>query len=126
LVEQYNGYVVVDSMTINGQLTLGENIADLGGLLVSYYGLQKALEGKPKEKIDGFTPEQRYFLAFASDWRTMQRPEALKLQINTDPHSPAEFRVRGPLANLVEFQQAFGCSADAKFMRKPEEIIKIW
>lgn len=126
LVEQYNGYVVVDSMTINGQLTLGENIADLGGLLVSYYGLQKALEGKPSQKIDGFTPEQRFFLAFASDWRTMQRPEALKLQINTDPHSPAEFRVRGPLANLVEFQKAFGCSADAKFLRKPEEMIKIW
>ncbi len=126
LVEQYNNYVVVDGMTINGQLTLGENIADLGGLLVSYYGLQKALEGKSREKIDGFTPEQRFFLAFASDWRTMMRPEALKLQINTDPHSPSEFRLRGPLANMVEFQKAFGCTAEAAMLRAPENMIKIW
>ena len=126
LVDQFNKYVVVDSMTINGQLTLGENIADLGGLIVGYYGLQKALEGKPRTMIDGFTPEQRYFLAFASDWRTMQRPEALKLQINTDPHSPAEFRVRGPLANMPEFQKAFGCGEDAKMMRSPESIVRIW
>ena len=126
LVDQYNGYVVVDDMTINGQLTLGENIADLGGLLVAYYGLQKALEGKERTLIDGFTPEQRFFLAFASDWRSMMRPEALKLQINTDPHSPAEFRVRGPLANMPEFQKAFGCGADAKMMRSPENIVKIW
>ncbi len=126
LVDQYNGYVVVDEMTINGQLTLGENIADLGGLLVAYYGLQKALEGKERTLIDGFTPEQRFFLAFASDWRSMMRPEALKLQINTDPHSPAEFRVRGPLANMPEFQKAFGCGADAKMMRSPENIVKIW
>lgn len=126
LVEQYSNYVVVDDLKINGQLTLGENIADLGGLLVSYYGLQKALEGKSREKIDGFTPEQRFFLAFASDWRTMMRPEALKLQVNTDPHSPSEFRLRGPLANMVEFQKAFGCASEAAMLRSPDAMIKIW
>ncbi|MBI3538801.1 MAG: M13 family metallopeptidase, partial [Candidatus Eisenbacteria bacterium] len=106
--KQYDGYVAIDSMHVNGKLTLGENTADLGGLSVAYGALQKALAGKPRTKIDGFTPEQRFFLSYAQIWRSNTRPEALKLRINTDPHSPGRFRCIGPLSNMKEFQDAFG------------------
>ncbi len=109
VAEQFSGYTVLDSLHLNGRLTLGENIADLGGLAVAYAAMQKALDGKPRPKIDGFTPEQRFFLSYAQIWRRLQRPEALRTQVNTDPHSPAHWRVNGPLSNLDEFAKAFGC-----------------
>ncbi len=109
LVEQYNGYVAVDDLHVNGQLTLGENIADMAGMIMSYHALQLALAGKERQMIDGFTPEQRFFLSWAQVWRGNVRPEALKLQVNTDPHSPAKFRSIGPVVNLPEFAAAFGC-----------------
>jgi putative endopeptidase len=112
--KQYANYVVVDTMHINGKLTLGENIADIGGLKIAYLALQKSLEGKPHpEKIDGFTAEQRLFLAFAQGWRRNTRDEALRLMLTTDPHSPPRFRVMGTIANLPEFGQAFSCKAAA-------------
>jgi putative endopeptidase len=126
IVRQYSAYVVIDSLTINGKLTIGENIADLGGLTIAYTALQRALEGKPRPVIDGFTPEQRFFLAWAQIWRRTVRPEALRLQVKTDSHSPARFRVHGPLANLREFQEAFGCGEGAGFLRTANERITIW
>ncbi|MHC4055863.1 M13-type metalloendopeptidase, partial [Bradyrhizobium sp. 25ACV] len=84
-------------------MTLGENIGDLGGLAIAYTALQNALKGKQVELIDGFTPEQRFFLSFAQVWRRNVRPERLRMQIKTDVHSPAEFRVNGPLPNLQSF-----------------------
>lgn len=126
LVTQFSNYTAIDSLNVNGELTLGENIADLGGVLVSYYALQKALADQPRQEIDGFTPEQRFFIAYASNWRSKYRPELMKLVVNTDPHSPPEFRVLGPLANIKEFQQAFNCEATDKMLRKPEEQIVIW
>jgi putative endopeptidase len=127
LVKQYGGYVAVDNLTVNGDLTLGENIADLGGLRLAYLALQKALAEKPAPaKIDGYTPEQRYFLSYAQVWRGLMRPEALRLQVLTNPHSPARFRVLGPLYNMPEFFKAFDVSPDnAKGHLNPKPV-QIW
>ena len=124
---EYNDFVGVETMHINGKLTLGENIADIGGVKIAYYALQKSLEGKPRPKeIDGFTPEQRFFLAFAQNWRRNIRPEALKLMLQTDPHSPPRFRVLGVVANLPEFARAFNCQSGDPMMRPENAQVKIW
>jgi putative endopeptidase len=126
IVKQFSGYVAIDSLHVNGELTQGENIADLGGVKLSYAALMKTLAGKPQEKIDGFTPEQRFFLSFASIWRDNQRPEALRLQVNTDPHSPARLRVNGPLSNLDEFAAAFDVPEGAPMRRPAADRVTIW
>ncbi|MBI1807931.1 MAG: M13 family metallopeptidase, partial [Ignavibacteria bacterium] len=100
--KQFNGYAALDTQHVNGKLTLGENIADLGGLTIAFAALRKTFEGNPKPpSIDGFTQQQRFFLAFAQIWRQNIRPEALRLRLNTDPHSPGRFRCMGPLSNMV-------------------------
>ncbi|HUL45096.1 MAG TPA: M13 family metallopeptidase [Bacteroidota bacterium] len=124
--QQFDGYVAVDTIHVNGRLTLGENIADLGGLTVAYAAMEKALEGKSRDKIDGFTPEQRFFLSFAQIWRQNIRPEAQRLRILTDPHSPGRFRCIGPLSNMVEFLKAFNVPDGAAMARKPDERARIW
>ncbi len=126
LVDQADSFDLGDSLHINGQLTLGENIADLGGINISYYALEKVLGDGPRKEIDGFTPEQRFFLAFAQTWRTNQRPEELKLQINTDPHSPSIYRVNGPLSDLKEFQKAFNCPSGSQMVRSDSTRVQIW
>jgi len=118
---------VLDSLHVNGHLTLGENIADLGGLALAYAALQKEMAGKPAPgKIDGFTPEQRFFLAYAQIWRRLQRPEAVRTQVQTDPHSPGHWRVDGPLSNLDEFAKAFGCKEGDPMVRSQEQRARIW
>src|SRR6201989_1114230 len=98
VVDQFNGYTVVDSMThVNGRQTLGENIASPGGLTVAYFAMEKATAGNPKTKIDGFTPEQRFFLAWAQIWRNNTLPETAANLIKTDPHSPGEHRANAPV-----------------------------
>jgi putative endopeptidase len=124
--KQFDGFVAVDSLHVNGKLTLGEDIADLGGLSIAYGALERALAGKPHTRIDGFTPEQRFFLSFAQIWREKMRPEALKLQVNTDPHAPGRYRVLGPLANMTEFQQAFGLKDGDAMVRPADLRAKIW
>jgi putative endopeptidase len=128
VVEQFNAYTVVDSSThVNGKLTLGENIGDLGGLKIAYLAMEKALakKGRPG-KIDGFTPEQRFFLGWAQAWRTLQRDEAAKAQVNTNPHAPAKWRVNGPLSNMPEFAKAWGCK-DGDPMVRPDALrARIW
>ncbi len=125
--KQFDGYVAIDSLHLDGKLTLGENIADLGGLSISYAALQKAFTAKGKPGvIDGYTPEQRFFLSWAQVWRKNSRPEALRLQVKTDPHSPGNFRVLGPLSNLKEFEDAFGCSAGDTAVRPTTERARIW
>ncbi len=126
LVKQFDGFVAIDSVRINGKLTLGENIADLGGLLISYDAIQLALAGTEKKLIDGLTPEQRFYLSFAQAWRTNQRPEQLKLQINTDVHPPARWRVLGPLSNIPAFRQAFGCKEGDAMVRPDSLQVQIW
>jgi putative endopeptidase len=125
--DQFDGYTVLDSLHVNGKLTLGENIADLGGLALAYAALQKELAGKPAPgKIDGFTPEQRFFLAYARIWRRLDRPEALRTQVQTNPHSPGHWRVDGPLSNLEEFAKAFDCKEGDPMVRAQDQRARIW
>jgi putative endopeptidase len=127
VVDQFNGYTVVDSVShVNGRQTLGENIADLGGLTVAYYAMQKAIAGKPHPKIDGFTPEQRFFLGWAQIWRELSTDEAVLNQIKSNPHSPGKWRVDGPLSNMPEFKAAWGCK-DGDPMVRPDNLrARIW
>lgn len=125
IIEQFDGYEVLDGLKINGRLTTGENIADLGGAKIAFAALQKALARNPAPaEIDGFTPAQRFFLSYAQTWRTNERDESLRVQVKTDPHSPAEFRVNGPLSNLEEFVGAFECPPDSPMVRK--DRVEIW
>lgn len=127
LKKQFDSYVVIDSMRINGDLTLGENIADLGGLTIAYYAYKKSLEGKPvPSKIDGYTGEQRFFISWAQGWRGHQRPQALKQMIKTNPHSPQKYRVIGPLSNMPEFYEAFGVKEGHAMYRAPQDRANIW
>ena len=126
VARQFDGFVAVDDLHVNGHLTLGEDIADLGGLKIAYLAFEKAQAGKPRVSIGGFTPEQRFFLAFAQVWRTNTRPEALRLRVATDPHAPARFRVLGPIANLPEFAQAFPCPAGEAAPAPAAETVTIW
>ena len=126
VAQQYSGYAPLAGQMINGQQTLGENISDLGGVKLAYDGLQRALKRQPTGKIDGYTPEQRFFLSFAAIWRTKYRTEALIDQLRTGNHAPACYRVLGPLANVPAFAEAFDCSAGAPMMRAPAEQISIW
>ncbi len=129
VVDQYNAYEPLPGLHINGKLTQGENIADLGGLKLAYAALQKALDKNPQErdkKINGFTEDQRFFLSFATIWKSKQRDEDLKLRLNTDPHSPARYRVDGPLSNLPEFQKAFNIPDGAAMVRAADKRVNIW
>ena len=126
IIRQFNGYSVFPDLHVNGELTQGENIADLGGVKIAYAALQRALAGRPAGAIGGFTPGQRFFLSFASLWRENIRPEALRLQVNTDPHSPPEFRVNGPLSNLAEFAAAFNVPEGSPMRRPPADRVEIW
>lgn len=127
--KQYDGYKPLPDMSINGKLTTGENIADFGGLKVSYAAFQKTEQAKGRQSIDGFTPEQRFFLSFAQSWRASSRLEQLRTQLATDSHSPPRYRVLGPLSNFAEFFSAFGCSTGAEgksFARGGSDIVTIW
>jgi predicted metalloendopeptidase len=126
LVEQFNGYSPVAGMTINGELTLGENIGDLGGLAIAYDAWKISLAGKPSPVIDGLTGEQRFFMGWAQAWRAKARDEYLRRQVLSDPHSAAEFRANGPLGNISAFYEAFGVKPGDKLYREPAKRVKIW
>lgn len=119
---QFDAYTVLDSVHVNGKLTLGENLADLGGLSIAYAALEKALAEKGRPPlIDGFTPEQRFFLAWAQMWRQNITPEAQRVRINTDSHSPGRWRTNGPVSNMPQFAAAFGCKPGDHMVR-PESV----
>ncbi|MBI5836832.1 MAG: M13 family metallopeptidase [Candidatus Eisenbacteria bacterium] len=127
IIDQFSEFVAIDTLHVNGRLTTGENIADLGGLTVAYEALQRALAGQPRPApIGGFTPEQRFFLSWAQIWRTLIRPEALRNQVLTDPHSPGNFRINGPLANMPEFHKAFGVKPGDAMYRPDTLRVEIW
>jgi putative endopeptidase len=132
LVDQFNGYAPLKDkpdLHVNGQLTLGENIADLGGLNVAYDALQNALKKNPteaNEKIDGYTQDQRYFLSWARVWRENIRPKTAELYLNIDPHSPAEFRAIGAPSNMTAFATAFQCKPADPMVRSGDKQVKIW
>ncbi len=127
LVDQFDGYFPFDDLSLNGTFTLGENIADLGGLSVAYDALQRyySRHGKP-EPIDGFSSDQRFYMSWATVWRTKIRPEALRNQIKTDPHPPGMYRAVAAPSNLASFYQAFDVGADSKWFRPEKQRIKIW
>jgi putative endopeptidase len=110
IADEYSGFTAVDDVKLNGKLTLGENTADNGGLRVSYMAMQDALQGKT-DKVEGFTPEQRFFLGFAQVWCQNVSPQESRQRAMTDPHSPGRFRVNGTVVNMPEFQKAFACKA---------------
>lgn len=126
VVNQYNAYTVLDTIHVNGELTLGENIADLGGLSIAYEAFKRTEQGKSSEKIDGFTPDQRFFLGWAQVWRQNITPENLQQRIITDPHSPGQHRTNGPLTNMPEFYQAFNVKEGDKMWRPETERAKVW
>lgn len=126
VVNQFNNYTVLDTVHVNGSLTLGENLADLGGLAIAYEAFQKTEQAKKGEMIDGFTPDQRFFLSWAQVWRANTRDEELANRIITDPHSPVEWRTNGPLSNMVEFYKAFGIKEGDKMWRADSIRAKVW
>jgi len=126
VVAQYNGFTILDTLHVNGRLTLGENLADLGGLNVAYAAFKKTKEGQSHKKIGGFTPDQRFFLSWAQVWRSSQRPEAAAQRILTDPHSPEQYRANAPLTNIDAWYTAFNVKPGDKMYKKPGDRTKVW
>jgi putative endopeptidase len=126
LVAQFNEYVPIDTMHVRGEATLGENIADLGGIVLGLRAFKKTPQYKEGKKIAGYTPLQRYFLGYSLGWMSHQRKERLARQLMTDVHSPANLRVNGPFVNIPEFYEAFGIKEGSKMWREPAKRTKIW
>ncbi|MFM6975794.1 MAG: M13 family metallopeptidase [Sphingobacteriaceae bacterium] len=126
LQEQYDAYTVLDTIHVNGKLTLGENIGDLGGLNAAYEAFKMTAQGKSNERIDGFTPDQRFFLSWAQVWRGNILAESAAQLIVTDPHSPGEYRTIGAPVNMDVWYKAFNIQPGDKLYKKPEDRIKIW
>jgi putative endopeptidase len=126
IVQQFDGFVAVDSLHINGDLTQGENIADLAGTVMGYEAFKKTAQFKDGQKIAGLTPDQRYFLGYAFAWMINDRPEAIASQVKSDVHSPAKFRVLGPLANIPAFYNAFSIKQGDRMWRPDSLRVKIW
>jgi len=126
LAEQFNNYVVLDSMHIRGEACLGENIADLGGVIMGYEAFKKTDQWKKQILINGLTPDQRYFLAYAYSWMQQKRNESLAKQIMSDVHAPAQYRTNGPLSNISAFYDAFNIKPGDKMYREEKDRIKIW
>ena len=126
IVKQFNGYTLLDSLHINGKATAGENIADLGGIVIGLDAFKKTKQYKEGKKINGLTPTQRYFLGYALGWQMHVRDESLASQLLTDVHSPAQFRVNGPMADVPAFYQAFGIKPGQKLYRPDSTRVVIW
>ena len=129
VVNQYNAYTVLDNLHLNGRLTLGENLADLGGITLAYQAFKLTKQGasdQSTDKIDGFTPDQRFFLSFAQVWRIKVRDETQRVGVATDPHSPAKYRVNGPLANFTPFYEAFGVKPGQKLYKPVGQQARVW
>jgi len=124
--DQYAGYVVVDDIHINSKLTLGEDVADLGGEILAYIAWQDATKGKNLQPMDGLNPDQRFFVGFAQWACSNERPEDMRVRAATDPHSPAKYRVNGVVVNMPEFSKAFSCKAGQPMVSTPEKLCKVW
>lgn len=126
VVDQYGGYTVVDDIKINSRLTLGEDLADLGGLILAWEAWKVHMTGKTLENRDGMTPEQRFFVGFAQWDCADARPEAARVHARIDPHSPAKWRINGVVVNMPEFEKAFACKPGAKLVKPAAERCKVW
>jgi putative endopeptidase len=124
--EQYDAFTILDGKHVNGALTLGENIADLGGVTIAYDAFKRTKQGQGQEKIDGFTPDQRFFLSWAQVWRQNIRDEEAAQRLVTDPHSPGEHRCNGPLSNFEPFYTAFGVKEGNKMYKPEAQRAKVW
>lgn len=126
LAEQFDAYTILDTLHVNGKLTLGENIGDLGGLNAAYEAFKMTKQGQSEEKIDGFTPDQRFFLSWAQVWRGNILPETAAQYILIDPHSPGQYRTIGAPVNMDAWYKAFNVQSGEKLYKKPEDRIRIW
>ncbi|HEX5025482.1 MAG TPA: M13 family metallopeptidase [Agriterribacter sp.] len=126
VINQYNAYTILDSLHVNGELTLGENIADIGGLMIAYEAFKKTAQGKSDDTIDGLTPDQRFFLSFANVWRTKYRDATARELITVDPHSPGRYRANGATSSMPEFYKAFSVQPGEKMYRADSVRAKIW
>jgi putative endopeptidase len=126
LAKQYDACVAVDDLRVNGRLTLGENIADLGGVTIAYVAYQKSLGGHPAPVIDGFTGPQRFFIGYAQVWRGSMRDAEQRLRLRTDPHSPGQFRTLVPLTNIQAFYDAFDVKPSDAMYRQPADRVEVW
>lgn len=126
VVDQYNKFTLLNNQHVNGSLTLGENLADIGGLAIAYQAFKNTEQGKSNVKINGYTPDQRFFLSWAQVWRSKNRDENARMRLSTDPHSPAMYRVNGPLSNMLEFYKAFNIKEGDKMYLPEDKRVKIW
>ena len=126
IVQQFNGFIAIDTMHVNGSLTTGENIADLGGLNIAYDAFKLTKQGQDTMRIDGLTPDERFFMSLATIWRSKYKDELVRQWLNIDPHSPDRFRVIGPLENFTPFYITFHVQPGDKMYRAETERIKIW
>ncbi|HEY4307487.1 MAG TPA: M13 family metallopeptidase [Gemmatimonadaceae bacterium] len=127
VVKQYDAYVPIDTLHVNGRQTLGENLADIGGLTLAYYAYERSLNGKPRPPvIDGFTPEQRFFLGFAQASHSVLTPEFARMRVSIDVHSPDMWRVNGAVSAMPEFAAAFGCKEGDSMVRLNAAATRIW
>jgi predicted metalloendopeptidase len=127
LARQFDAYEPIPGRRVNGALTLDENIADLGGLKIAYDAFKLSRKDKPPPGLlDGLTSAQRFFLSYADTWRIKVRDKALRARLMTDEHAPARYRVLGPLANMPEFSEAFGCKEGGAMVRAPRDRPRIW
>ncbi|HEY2820429.1 MAG TPA: M13 family metallopeptidase [Candidatus Acidoferrum sp.] len=124
--DQYSSYVVVDDVHINGRLTMGEDVADLGGEILAYVAWKAATADKDLKPVDGLTPEQRFFIGYAQWACANERPEDLRLRTQVDPHSPAQYRINGVVVNMPEFAEAFHCKAGQPMVKPSEAVCRVW
>jgi len=126
VVNQYNNFTMFGNMHVNGELTLGENLADVGGIAIAYEAFKLTKQGQGNEKIDGLTPDQRFFMSFAEIWRIKNREETMRVRLTTDPHSPEEFRINGPLRNFEPFYKTFNVTEKNKMFLAADKRAKVW
>jgi endothelin-converting enzyme/putative endopeptidase len=126
LVDEYGNFTAVGDLKVNGRLTLGENIADNGGVRLSYAALERVLKGAAPPPVDGLTAPQRFFVAYAQSWCGSATEQDERRRVLTDPHSPPEFRVNGVVVNQPEFGKAFSCPAGSPMVPPPEKICRVW
>ena len=126
VIDQYNLFTVLDTMHLKGALTVGENTADIAGVAIAYDAFKLTEQGKDSTKLDGFTPDQRFFISVARIWRVKTRDEFLRMYVNTNPHAPARWRVNGPLMNFTPFYKAFNLQPGDKMYKPENERITVW
>jgi endothelin-converting enzyme/putative endopeptidase len=124
IVDEYSNFTAVDDVKVNGKLTLGENAADNGGLRIALMAYVASLTPTSRKTVDGFSPEQRFFVSYGQSWCENSRPERQRMLAQTNPHAPPKFRVNGVVSNMPEFQKAFSCKADAPMVRK--NACRVW